>query len=64
MREHQKYDRDNDVRRDVTELLREHGYTVEAWSLADKPADDERVLTIKAMRDLRVEQTSLRLEQR
>lgn len=63
MKDHEKYDRDNDVRRDIEAALREYGYIVEGWSLVDKPADDERTLTIKALRNLRVEQQSLGLAQ-
>lgn len=63
MQEHEKYDRDNDVRRDIESALKEYGYTVEGWSLVDKPLDEERTLTIKAVRNLRVEQQSLGLVQ-
>ena len=63
MQQHETYDRDNDVRRDIESALAAFGYVVEAWNLADKPADDERTLTIKAVRNLRVEQQSLGLVQ-
>lgn len=63
MQEHERYARDEDVREAVTSILREAGYSVEGWSLADKPADDTRVLTIKAERNLRVEQQTLGLAQ-
>jgi hypothetical protein len=61
MEDHERYTRDEDVRVAVTDILREAGYSVEGWSLADKPADDTRVLTIKAERNLRVEQQKLGL---
>lgn len=61
MQEHERYARDEDVRQAVTSVLKEAGYTVEGWSLADKPADDTRILTIKAERNLRIEQQTLRL---
>lgn len=61
MQSHERYDRDNDVRSDIESALREHGYMVEGWSLVDKVVDDERVLTIKATRNLKVEQQRLGL---
>lgn len=61
MQEYERYARDEDVRQAVTSILKDAGYEVEGWTLNDKPVDEERVLTIKASRNLRVEQQSLRL---
>jgi hypothetical protein len=59
---HERYDRDNEVRAAVTATLKEFGYGIEAWTLADKPVDEERVLTVKASRNLRIEEPELPLD--
>jgi hypothetical protein len=55
------YSSDKTLREGLTELLQEHGYAVEAFSLADKPTDgdEERTLTLKATRSLTFKQEHL-----
>jgi hypothetical protein len=57
------YTRDHRFREELAELLDEHGYTLAGFQLADKEkADDqERTVTVKATRSLRVEQGRLDL---
>jgi hypothetical protein len=52
------YKKDQTLRDALGELLQDHGYTVEAFGLADKPieGDEERTLTLKATRSLTFEQ--------
>lgn len=57
------YRKDSQLREGITELLADQGYSVEQWTLADKPTegDEERVLTLKAARSLNYAQERMKL---
>lgn len=57
------YRKDHVLREAITELLTEHHYSVEAFSLSDKPieSDETRTLTLKASRSLTFEQQRMTL---
>lgn len=59
-----RYDRDYAFRGELTELLDEHGYSLESFQLADKEklTGQERIVTIKAGRSLIADQARLPLE--
>jgi hypothetical protein len=62
VKDYELYTPESDFRADVEEVLRNHGYDLDTFAFTDKPKDDGRTVTIKAVRNLKMSQQHLPME--